>query len=400
MRHRTPLLLLVMALAACTPESRPGPASSSQSAPTSVDPIEWKQLATPQALASRQVYQPQVFTHVGKTLVVWREKAPTGGSNLFAAHLLADGAMSDPVRVNDHPDTVMSWDHDENRPSVALGPEGRLAVAWTTEDSSVRAATSLDDGATFAPSVRLHQDEKPAYHAFPAVAFDSAGALHAAWIDARDAGHPRAEEPADLYYTRLDDGVALVEGAPEHNLTADLEGSVCGCCRLGMEVDDGRVTIAFRFASSDGFRDVFRVEGTTEGSFTGAERLGPPTWELSGCPSAGPATAAGTTLWNEASAKKWRTHALADGGGTPTMVLESTEEWAVTRPPRRVSGQPGAETLWLVPGRPTSKVLKGLDTVVDDVPEWVKSAAWRDGEIVVLGSVDGAAKLASRPLES
>lgn len=390
MKRLAPFLcLLGLLLGACAADV---PEASNEAA-------AWTPEPTPPALASRRVFQPRILAaDDGARLLVWRELGAKG-SNVYLARRPADGAIGDPVRVNEAPDSVLSWNHDENRPAVAFGPGGAVAVAWTADDGNVRAAVSSDGGATFAPSVRLNQDEAPAYHALPAIAFDAAGVLHGVWIDARDAGHPGAEEPADLYYARVEGGTVS-----ERNLTAGREDSLCGCCRLDLRMTAGEeLAIAFRNAGVDGYRDVYRLAGTADGGFSEPERLGPPMWELEGCPSAGPAVLDDATLWNEGSTGRWRTLAAAASDGTYSVVLESGEEWSVRSPPRQVAGSPADDPLVLVPGRPHSRVLRRRDgawvSTLDDVPEWAASALLSAGRLWVVGSEDGELRLASRSYE-
>jgi hypothetical protein len=389
--HRLLLTSAVAAvlLAACGPQAPPGDTAPPAAA------AGWLAEPTPPVLASRRVYQPQLAVAAdGTLLLVWREKGEQG-SDLYLSRLSAGGAASEPVRINDRPGSVQSWNHDESRASVAPGPGGRVAVAWTTDSGNVKVAISADGGKSFAPSVRLNQDEKPAYHGFPAIAFDTEGVLHAAWIDARDAPQLGAEEPADLYYTRLVDGAV-----EEHNLTADRDDSVCGCCQPDMEIAaDGRLTIAFRNATADGYRDIFRVAGRAGRAFAAAERLGPPMWKLGGCPSAGPVTVNEVTLWNEVSTGKQRTLSAAAAGDAYQIVLDGTDG-SVRLPPRRVTGSSGGDALVLIPGDPHGTIFRAADgswsPALEDVPEWVTSAALDGDRLLVAGEVDGEARFASR----
>lgn len=388
---------LVVVLGACTPDTPPSSPDGLRPQSASAALATWAAEPIPPVLASRRIFQPQLFvTDDGGLLFVWREKAQSD-SDVYAVRRLQDGTFTDPVRLNEEPDSVESWNHDENRASVALGPGGRVAVGWNSADGNVRIATSVDHGVTFAPSIQLNQDVKPAYHAFPTLGFDASGVLHTAWIDARAAGRPRAEEPADLYYARLEGEGDVVE----QSLTAEQEGSVCGCCRMHMEITpDQHVLISYRYATTDGYRDIQRITGTREGMFSAPERLGPPMWELRGCPSAGPLTVDGVTLWNEASTKKWRTLSANSGDGSYSVVLESDGDWSVRSAPRRVAGSGSEPPLVLVPGRSSGKILRAdrgvWSTVLDDLPAWATSAVLTGGQLLLLGSEDGEARLASR----
>jgi len=350
-------------------------------------------------LAARpSVFQPQfAVTADGELFVAWRERGDDG-SDLYLVRGSADGTFSNAVRVNDVPGSVESFDLDEARAALAVGPGDRVALAWGTMSGEIFAAISTTSGRSFNPSVKLNQDTIEAYRGFPTIAFDAAGVLHAAWIDSRFAGG--AEEPADLYYAAVHDGAVI-----EANLTAAQEASICGCCRLQIEVNDtGEITIVFRNTTLDGYRDIFRVRGSTSGDFGAPERLGPPMWKLNACPMAGPIQVGGAVLWNEASTGKRRLLSAAGPGDDFGIVLEDSEHWSIQKPPRLVVGVEAGSPMYLVPGRPTSRLIKAdgvsWKTVADDLPQWATSAATDGGRLLLLGSVSGSPHYEVRDLGS
>ena len=77
---------------------------------------------------------------------------------------------------------------------------------WQEKDlyGQIRAARGSGHGRVWEPSVKLDQADTPAYRSFTAVGIDAAGAMHAIWIDSRHAPQVGAEEPADLFYARVD----------------------------------------------------------------------------------------------------------------------------------------------------------------------------------------------------
>jgi hypothetical protein len=84
-------------------------------------------------------------------------------------------------------------------------------------------------------------------------------------------------------------------------LTADQDDSICGCCRVDVDVrSDDRLVIAFR-NTGGGYRDMFRIEAGADRVFGEPARLGPLMWELNGCPVIGPLNVGEVTLWSEAS---------------------------------------------------------------------------------------------------
>ena len=334
----------------------------------------------------------------GSLYVVWRQPADGRGSDLWLARRGEGGAFMPPVRINDVSGSVGNVDLDESRAGVAVGAGGLIAVAWSTGDSDIRAAISRDGGASFAPSLNLNSDEgSRAYRGFVDIDLDAAGIAHAAWIDGRFAP-PRAEEPAELFYARIEDDIVT-----EINLTEQQADSICGCCRIDVDVrDDDTLVIAFR-NTGGGYRDIFRIEAGADRAFGEPARLGPPMWELRGCPVIGPLNVGEATLWSEASTGKRRILAAVDTGGDFEVVAEDGEAWRIERPPRRVAGAPPGEYLLLLPGRPGGRILKGRGSswsvVAEDLPRWAMSAAVIGGDLVLLGDLDGEAQAESRPLK-
>ena len=344
------------------------------------------------------VAQPQLAVEEdGTLLLVWRHPGEEG-SDLYIARLSKGLEFSRPVRINDRPATVSGADLDGLRASVATGPAGLLAVAWSEEAGDVRVALGREHGTVFAPSIRLHQDTGPAMQSFVSIAFDRSGVLHAVWLDTRVSG-TSDEEPADVYYARLRDG-----HLEERNLTDDESPSACGCCRPHIEAGtDGRLGIAFRNDTGDGYRDIHRIDGTSQGRFTPAQRLGPPLWKINGCPMADPLVIGGQTLWNDASTGSQRTLLAGGSSERPVVLLEEEESWRIDNAPRRVAGGPASHPLLLVPGRPSGRLLAragddGWRVLEQEVPSWTRSAALLDGSLVIAGSESGALRIETRPV--
>ena len=280
---------------------------------------------------------------------------------------------------------------------MALGPDGAIAVVWTAEDMSMMAAVGKKYGQSFAAPVRLNQDGGEAARTMPVVAFSSDGAAHAIWLDARGAP-PHMEEPANLYYARIEGG-----SVKEHNLTAEQKASVCGCCRPFIAIDDhDAIEIAFRNTTQEGYRDIFLIEGSAKGGFAGPRPASPPVWEIGGCPSVGPVVLDGLTLWKDGSKGFWRLLSASDPGTEPATILEERkDELTLTYAPRRVSG---SEDLVLVGGRPGGFILKrhgsGWDVVMDDLPEWASSAALAGRQLVLVGNDKGRLRVEELSLKS
>lgn len=391
MRSFRSALICSLLLAACSTDPAPIADDAAVAPATEPTRFDW--------LAGREVHEPRlVVDSAGALLIAWRQKAEEG-SDVFIARRGADGQFDEPVRANDEPGTVESYPHDEMRPAVAAGPDGRLAVAWADSRGQVRAAESWDDGVTFSPSFRLEQVEEAAYRGFPELAYGDDGILHGVWIDSRFA-EGMAEEPADLFYARIADGKVA-----EHNLTAEQEPTVCGCCRPALEMaENGEPRMMFRNATADGYRDIFTVTGTIDSGFTPPRLIGHPLWKLQGCPMSGPATAAGSVLWADGSTgrKQLMVAGYGSSESRPLFAAGEGPEWSSRLSPRRVSSTDAGELL-LLPGRSTSRIVArqeaGWVVLEDDLPRWASSAHLADGILLVVGAVNGELKSSTRPMD-
>ena len=329
------------------------------------------------------ISQPQIMTSPdGRLLLSWTAREGRD-YNLFVS--LGDGdSFSTAVQVNTGPLSTIPI--DEMRPAIAFGPEGRVALIWTDREFDIQTATSLDGGRSFGAPIRLNQDEGTALQEFPTIAFDEEGVLHAVWLDPRIAEED-AEEPADLYYAEIRDGVVK-----EKNLTASQESSVCGCCLPHIQVEsNGNLTITFR-NTVDGYRDPFRVVRTPDGAFGEPEPVSPPVWHINLCPVAGPIAVGEMTLWFDGSTGKRRLLSSFSTDRAPDVVLEDSDGWFLDAPPRHVSGIRGETPILLVPAAPSYLLRadgRSWRVFADDLPDWATSAAVHGGRLLLVGAVDG-----------
>jgi hypothetical protein len=338
---------------------------------------------------SKQVFEPQVTILEDNTLALtWRERGETG-SNIYASIRASDGSFGSPVRVNDKADTVESYAHDGMRAAIAVGSGRTIAIAWTDSRAQIRAAVSTDGGASFEPSIRLDQSGKPAYRAYPAISFDSSGALHAIWIDSRFA-EGGAEEPADLFYARYADGTVS-----EKNLTADQEPSICGCCRTFIRAEDELLTMTFRNTTAEGYRDPATISGSDAAGFSAPEAASSPLWELRGCPMAGPILADDEVLWHDGSTGK-KLVMIATASDQPAKTVFDEEErgdWIGRRPPRAVTTSDGKNPVLLLPGEPASRLIarspEQWASIADNLPPWAMSGAYENARLYLVGAPGG-----------
>jgi hypothetical protein len=328
------------------------------------------------------VYQTQVFLQSdGSLLLVWVQKG-SSDLDLYAARQEPGGAFGQPLRINQR--GLHRYTGDEARPGVALGPRGEVAIVWTADNNDIMLAAGSRYGQQFDAEVKLNQDEGVAQRIMPSVALSPDGVAHAVWLDPRAAAKGM-EEPSDLYYASVKDGVAR-----ELNLTASQQPTVCGCCRPFIEIDgDGDFNILFRNSDGDGYRDISRINGVA-GALGQPQRTSPPIWKLNACPSAGPISSAGGTLWKDASTGSWRLLWSIDANEDPAVLLKDQAGLDLTYSPRTVSGR---ESWLLVAGRAHSLIAEwkdgDLQVVRKDLPRWASSAVVQQGQLILVGNEKG-----------
>jgi len=333
--------------------------------------------------SAEKVYQAQVFMQPnGALAMVWVQAGPYD-LDLFVASQTSAGAFSHPTRINHTP--VHPYTGDEARPAVAFGPDGSMAIAWTSARGDIMLATGTTDGLAFGTPLTLNQNGNESYRAMPAITYTPGGTVHAIWIDGREAPEGM-EEPADLYYARVEDG--LVE---ERNLTAKQKTSICGCCRPFIRTnDENGLEIAFRNTTTDGYRDMFLMHSDASGHFSDPQPSSPPIWKIQGCPMSGPIRYDEGTLWRDGSTDTWRLLWATKAEQDPENLFADRGDIDLTLPPRSVSG---ADRWILVGSAPHSFIVtrEGAQwkIVREGLPKWVSSAAFKDGDLILLGNVQG-----------
>ncbi len=195
-----------------------------------------------------------------------------------------------PLAVNPRPEAI--YDDGENRPKLAIGPDGELFVSWSRRipgryAGDVRFARSVDGGRSFEPPVTINRDRAPISHRFDSLIVDGAGRVVLVWIDKRDQVAAKKSGAdyagAALYYAVSDDR--------GHSFRPDrkLVDHSCECCRIALDLDgQGGVTVLWRHVYPVNLRDhaIARLhEAPIRGLPTRATDDG---WVVEGCPHHGP----------------------------------------------------------------------------------------------------------------
>jgi hypothetical protein len=329
----------------------------------------------------------------GTLLMLWAHPTEKG-HDLYVVHRLQGTAFSDPVLVNDAAGAVVIGNSDEMRPSIASGPDGAVAVAWTDRRGGVMAAFGHDHGAKFDAPIQLNQKAAAISPSYVVITFDDRGQLHATWIDSRDAT-PGETGPAHLYYA------TVVRGrVTEENLTKDFTESICANSRPAIYVQRrGEIEFTYRNMDEDGGRDITRITREANGKLDEPVRLGPP-MATGSCPPAGSIQRADVTAWRDTSQDEPRLVVFRSNGAATSVIVAGDDQWSFTRSPRFVESSENKDIAIFAPGSPRGRIylLQGgsWKLVASDIPEWCTDVAWIEGQILMVGDVHGEFRLEAK----
>ncbi len=224
----------------------------------------------------------------GKLWLTWA----AGGRVSVAASTDLGKSFANPVTM---PATALPLDEGPDaRPKVAIGPEGRVALTYTSRDEKYNGhafiARSDDGGKAFAPAQPITSNSPS--QRFETAAFDQDGRVFAAWIDKRDVAKAKAEgKPYE--------GAALAfawDDKPGGTLAAATiaRDNSCECCRLGLAfAGPGRPVVLFRNIFDGGIRDhaiITFADPKTPGPLY---RVSDDDAKINACPHQGPSLSIG-----------------------------------------------------------------------------------------------------------
>ena len=199
---------------------------------------------------------------------------------------------SAPVAVNAVPEAVSA--DGENRPKIAIAPDGAVLVSWTRPlgkpySGEIRFARA-DDGKSFEKPITVHRDRQEITHRFETMIVDGAGRIHVAWIDKRDLETARTAKKgyrgAALYTAVSDDGGRSFR--PEGKI-ADHS---CECCRIAAANDvDGAPLFLWRHVFEPNERDHMIAKVSRDGAPVELRRATFDRWKIDACPHHGPSLA-------------------------------------------------------------------------------------------------------------
>jgi hypothetical protein len=243
----------------------------------------------------------------GTAYVAWIEHRAHKESDLFVAQLDREGnTVGPPVRVNMKAGEATAWRGDP--PTLAVAPDGALYVGWTARTGTQGHATTLylsasrDGGRTFAPPVRVNDDEQPVAHGMHSLAVASDGRLHLAWLDDRNLGPPPAaattppsasaqKKMEQMEQNREVFTAYSADGGRSFSRNRRVAGEACPCCKTSMAVaGDGRVYVGWRQVLPGEYRHIAVSSSGDRGeTFSPPKIVSDDQWVIAGCPVSGPA---------------------------------------------------------------------------------------------------------------
>jgi hypothetical protein len=263
-------------------------------------------------VAGRSNAAPSVAAF-GKTVAaVWTATANDVSDIYLSTSSDAGVTFAAPVRVNDIEGDARA--SGEQAARVAIGHGNIIHVAWPARRDSrsvIRYANSTDGGRTFSPAVTVAGETLSGARGWHALALGYDGAVHAVWLDGRNAGTmshgsghvhggpaPAAAPMAsggprqDIFHASWKDW-----GTDEKDRRARSEhlvqANVCFCCKTSVATSGENVYVAWRHIYPGSLRDIAVARSADNGA-----TFGPPTrvsedgWKIDACPDDGPALAA------------------------------------------------------------------------------------------------------------
>ncbi len=274
-----------------------GEASPARSTPRVLDPVT---LAVPGTVNR----MPSLAVAGDRVVAVWTSTANDVMNVYTAISDDAGATFSEARRVNDRPGDVSA--NAEQAPRVALSGS-TISVIWPSQRagaSAIRLSHSTDGGRTFSAARTLHRPRITGARGWQALAPGRDGAMHAVWLDGRDAApsagphrhHGAAKDAGetvahadaprqDVYQATIAPDGAIVE--------THVARDVCFCCKTAVGVGpSGRVHVAWRHIFPESMRDIAMATSTDGGrTFSQPVRVNEDKWQLSGCPDDGPGMA-------------------------------------------------------------------------------------------------------------
>ena len=287
------LFALVM-LAGCS--KRPTTSASQPSSPRRISSLE--------ANASEPAL---VITKDGSAYVVWVEHRGKDADVMFERFDREGQALGAAIRVNPQAGQATAWRGDQ--PTIAVAADGTVYVGWTGRadpasgsSPDIYLSASRDEGKSFAPPVKINDDQKPTDHGMHSLAIAADGRVYVAWLDERKLAAAPAKE-MKMTANSSDDHMesnrevffsASTDGGRSFTPNQSIASDVCPCCKTNLAVgNDGRVYVSWRQVLPGDYRHIAVSSSSDQGkTFAPATIVSNDEWVLRGCPVSGAALSA------------------------------------------------------------------------------------------------------------
>src|SRR5205823_6583048 len=224
--------------------------------------------------------QPRAVIDSTGVHVVYFNGEPSHGDVFYTR--LSNGRFAPAVRVNTQAGSAIATGNVRG-PSLALGRDGRVHVAWMGSDMAPRTgdaapmlyARSRADG-TFEPERNVHQNPGPIDGG--SIGADRGGHVYIAWHSESPGSRGESNRRAWVAHSN-DDGTTFAHEAA----ASPPEAGACGCCGTGTFVDTrATLYVLFRSARETSHREAVLLTSSDRGATYTSRSL--QDWQISACP--------------------------------------------------------------------------------------------------------------------
>ena len=203
------------------------------------------------------------------------------------------------VRVNRQAGAAAAWRGDQ--PSLAVGPDGSVYVAWTARvdtggkhpGTDLYLSVSKDRAQTFSSEVKINDDKVPGAHGMHSLAVARDGRLYVGWLDERDIEKPKPSTKADGHHMESNRDLFIAhstDGGRTFSPNRKVASEACPCCKTALAVaDDGTLYAGWRQVLPGSFRHIAVMSSADGGAtFSSPTIVSDDRWMIQGCPVSGP----------------------------------------------------------------------------------------------------------------
>jgi hypothetical protein len=252
----------------------------------SPEPADWtttvQRVASP---AGENSSEPQLSVSDRGVLLSWIERVGTTTSLEFAE--LTESGWTEPITAASGPDWFLSY---ADVPSVMRMTDGTLVAQWLQitdariEAYDLRLSYSTDDGATWAPSFRPHDDGTTSMHGFASFVEMAGGELGVIWLDGRNSAFDFDDPETGTMMLRF----ASFDADWTQTEDTEIDRRVCECCSTTAVMTSDGVLAGFRDLIADSQVRDFGVSRRENANWAPTTTVSPDNWMIDFCPVNGP----------------------------------------------------------------------------------------------------------------